>query len=223
MSDDALTQLEEWVEPLLARLEPAERKKLAREIGTALRKRQQRRIRRQKNPDGTPYAARVGRKKRRRARRRLRFLYEKPGHDAEEREIVNWFSTPETYFGFDQRHAGALRTFKKRRVVRVLEIDLTPVADPRDKIGRRQSSEPMFEKLRTARYLKMKPTAHGVSIGYEGRIAHIARIHQEGKRAPVNAHLEYDYPERKLLGTTPDDVEMVHDMIVRHLGADLEG
>ncbi|WP_162618350.1 phage virion morphogenesis protein [Salinicola socius] len=216
-----MTQLDEWVEPLLDKLEPAERKKLAREIGTALRKRQQQRIRKQKNPDGTPYPARVGKKKRRRARKRLRFIYEKPGHEAEEREIVNWFSTPETYFGFDQRHAGALRTFKKRRVVRVIEIDLTPVADPRKKRG--SSNEAMFEKLRNARYLKMKASADQVSLGYEGRIAHIARIHQEGKRAPVNAHLEYDYPERKLLGATPDDIEMIHDMLVRHLGSDMYG
>ncbi|WP_322528558.1 phage virion morphogenesis protein [Salinicola sp. LHM] len=223
MSDDALAQLDDWVEPLLAKLESAERKKLAREIGIALRKRQQQRIRLQKNPDGTPYAKRVGKKKRRRARKRLRFIYEKPGHEAEEREIVNWFSTPETYFGFDQRHAGSLRTFKKRRVVRVLEIDLTPVADPREKAGKRNSSEAMFAKLRTARYLKMKATADRVSIGYEGRIAHIARIHQEGKRAPVNSHLEYDYPERQLLGTTPDDIELVHDILIRHLGGNLQG
>ena len=26
-----------------------------------------------------------------------------------------------------------------------------------------------------------------------------------------------DYPERELLGATPDDIEMIHDMLMRHL------
>gem|GEM_PF-103570 len=223
MTQDDLEILEDWVEPLIAKLEPAQRKALAREIGTALRKSQQQRIRKQKNPDGSAYASRVGKKKRRRARKRLRFIYEKPGHEPEEREILNWFSTPETYFGFDQKHAGELRTFKKRRVVRVIERDLTPVVDPRAKSNRGKQNDAMFEKLRTARYMKMKATANQVSIGYEGRIARIAKIHQLGKTAPVNSHVRYDYPERELLGATPDDIEMVHDMIIRHLGSDLQG
>lgn len=81
----------------------------------------------------------------------------------------------------------------------------------------------MFRKLATARYLKMKTSADRISLGYEGRIAHIARIHQEGKNAPVNSYIRHDYPERELLGTTPDEIEMIHDMLVRHLGTDLQG
>lgn len=217
MTDDDLDILEEWVQPLIARLEPGQRKTLARQIGIALRKSQQQRIRKQKNPDGSSYKARVGKKKTRRARKRLRFVYEKPGHEPEEREIVNWFSTPETYFGFDERNAGGLRTFKKRRVVRIIERDMTPVIDPRARTNRSAAAEKMFQKLRTARYMKMNATAAGASIGYEGRIAHIARIHQEGQLAPVNEFIRYDYPERELLGATPDDIEMVYDMLLRHL------
>ena len=153
----------------------------------------------------------------RRARRLLRFIYQKPGHEPEEREIRNWFSTPETYFGFDEKHAGALRTFKKRRVVRILERDLSPVIDPRARRNRGKQADAMFQQLRTARHMKMTASADRVSIGYEGRIAAIARIHQEGRTAPVNPHLRYDYPERELLGATPDDIEMVYDMLLRHL------
>lgn len=57
MSED-LQRLEAWAAPLLRRLQPAERGKLARKVGTALRRAQQQRIAAQKNPDGTPYAAR---------------------------------------------------------------------------------------------------------------------------------------------------------------------
>ncbi|WP_251978561.1 phage virion morphogenesis protein [Salinicola avicenniae] len=223
MTEDDLQRLESWAGPLIEKLEPGQRRKLSREIGVALRKSQQQRIRRQQNPDGTPYRSRVGQKQTRRARRRLRFIYEKPGHAPEEREILNWFATPETYFGFDQKHAGELRTFKKRRVIRILERDLTPVIDPRAKRNQGKASEAMFQKLRTARYLKLKANADHVAVGYEGRIAHIARIHQEGQNAPINGFLRYDYPERELLGATPDDIERVYDMLIRHLGSDLEG
>lgn len=55
---DELAVLETWAAPLLRRLDPGERRRLARTIGTALRRSQTQRIARQQNPDGTPYAAR---------------------------------------------------------------------------------------------------------------------------------------------------------------------
>lgn len=53
-----LQQLADWLEPLIHRLEPRERAKLARSMATELRKRQAARIAAQQNPDGTPYAHR---------------------------------------------------------------------------------------------------------------------------------------------------------------------
>ena len=55
---DDLAALEAWAAPLLRRLEPGERRRLARSVGTALRRSQIQRITRQQNPDGTPYAPR---------------------------------------------------------------------------------------------------------------------------------------------------------------------
>ncbi|WP_042829869.1 phage virion morphogenesis protein, partial [Xanthomonas citri] len=55
---DDLTALETWAAPLLARLQEGERRKLARKIGTALRRAQSQRIGKQQAPDGTPYAPR---------------------------------------------------------------------------------------------------------------------------------------------------------------------
>lgn len=57
MSED-LQRLEAWVAPLLQRLKPAERSRLARKVGTAVRRSQQKRIAGQQNPDGTPFARR---------------------------------------------------------------------------------------------------------------------------------------------------------------------
>ncbi|MCS3807767.1 phage virion morphogenesis protein [Xanthomonas sp. 4461] len=55
---DDLTALETWAAPLLARLQDGERRKLARKIGTALRRSQSQRIGKQQGPEGTPYAPR---------------------------------------------------------------------------------------------------------------------------------------------------------------------
>lgn len=55
---DALTALEDWVAPLLAQLQPGQRRRAALEIARELRRSQQRRIAAQANPDGSPFEAR---------------------------------------------------------------------------------------------------------------------------------------------------------------------
>lgn len=57
MADD-LTALEGWVEPLLARLEPAARRRLALDVARDLRRLQADRMRAQRAPDGSAWAPR---------------------------------------------------------------------------------------------------------------------------------------------------------------------
>ncbi|ABM38597.1 phage virion morphogenesis protein [Polaromonas naphthalenivorans] len=58
MSTDDLTALENWVQPLLAKLTTTERNALARKVGQALRKSQAQRIAGQQAPDGSAFAPR---------------------------------------------------------------------------------------------------------------------------------------------------------------------
>lgn len=53
-----LEDLQDWVKPLLEKLEPGQRRKLSRSIGQQLRKSQRARIASQKNPDGSPFEPR---------------------------------------------------------------------------------------------------------------------------------------------------------------------
>lgn len=55
---DTLDDLSNWLTPLLTRLQPAERAKLAREVAQGLRRSQQQRVIAQRNPDGTAFAPR---------------------------------------------------------------------------------------------------------------------------------------------------------------------
>ncbi|MEQ4541150.1 MAG: phage virion morphogenesis protein [Billgrantia sp.] len=69
---DQLRRLEQWVAPLLAKLTPAERRKLAGRIARDLRRRQQQRIITQRNPDGSPFEPRKPQNRQQRGRiRRL--------------------------------------------------------------------------------------------------------------------------------------------------------
>jgi len=58
MTTNSLQQLEEWAAPLLACISPAQQRKLTRTIAQDLRRSQATRIKAQKNPDGSAFAAR---------------------------------------------------------------------------------------------------------------------------------------------------------------------
>lgn len=148
---DPLVQLETWVGALLARLQPAERRKLAQTIARDLRRSQRRRIARQLAPDGTPYPPRK----------------------------------PQT---------ASLR-------------------GRRSAIRRKQGA--MFVKLRTARWLKANATAEGAEVGFAGRVARLARVHQYGLSDRANpGGKEVRYAQRLLLGFTEAERAMVRERLL---------
>lgn len=146
-----LEALETWAAVLLDRLEPAERSKLARNIGQELRRSQQKRVMAQENPDGSKFARR-----------------------------------------------------KQRNL--------------RGKQGRVRRKLAMFKKLRTASYLKVRGDSNAVTVGFTGRIARIARVHQFGlkDRAEPGAP-DVQYEQREVLGFTDSDLDLIRDALLGHL------
>lgn len=61
--DDDFQDLESWLKPLLKNLSAGEKRKLNRSLATGLRRRQQKRIASQQNPDGTAFEKRRPAKK----------------------------------------------------------------------------------------------------------------------------------------------------------------
>ncbi|SDK78502.1 phage virion morphogenesis (putative tail completion) protein [Modicisalibacter muralis] len=146
---DDLDALEEWAAPLIARLEPRQRRALTRRVALDLRRAQRERIKAQQNPDGTPFEPR------------------KPQHRAQQ---------------------GAIRR------------------------------KAMFSKIRTAKYLKAKGNGDTAEVGFVGRVARIARVHQKGLRARVDRDGPmYDYPARRLVGFSAADRELIRDSLIDHL------
>lgn len=87
----------------------------------------------------------------------------------------------------------------------------------REKAGRIKRRA-MFAKLRMAKLMAIDVDADGVSIGWAGRVARIARVHQEGLESEVApGGAKYKYPVRQLLGITPAERDMIRDKLLEHL------
>ena len=76
----------------------------------------------------------------------------------------------------------------------------------------------MFTKLRTAKYLKVRTDPDTAGLSFGGIAGRIARTHHYGLRAKVDRDgPAYDYPERRLLGTSREDLEMIAEKILEHV------
>lgn len=76
----------------------------------------------------------------------------------------------------------------------------------------------MFTKLRQARFLTVKADAAQISVGFLGRVARIARVHQEGLSdfvSPKGPRVRYE--RRELLGFTARDRDLIRDLLLEHL------
>ncbi|PZW97298.1 phage virion morphogenesis protein [Pseudomonas sp. 478] len=88
----------------------------------------------------------------------------------------------------------------------------------RGKQGRGKRKVQMFQKIRSARFLKVQCDGNAISIGFAGRIASIAMVHQYGlnDRAERTAKLSR-YKQRKLLGLEGSDLDLIRDGVLIHL------
>lgn len=87
----------------------------------------------------------------------------------------------------------------------------------RGKQGRMKRKIQMFQKLRTTSFLKVQGDGNAVSVGFTGRIARIARVHQYGlkDRAERDAP-EIRYNKREVLGFTEADLNLIRDSLLKY-------
>ena len=180
-------------------------KRIAAHVGKELRRVNQSRMRAQKAPDGSVWTRR---------KRRISRLQERISFIWQNRTLKNWHHGSgkygQTITGWDEDRSG-IRTFYRSDILRFLEIRTRRINRDTTK------TVPMFAKLRTARYLKVKADASGVTVGYSGVAARIARVHQFGERDRVAAGMYTDYPARELLGITPADERLIQRIIMDNI------
>lgn len=116
-----------------------------------------------------------------------------------------------------------LRRSQQKRVVAQQNPDGSKFAarkqrNLRGKQGRIRRKLAMFKKLRTASYLKVRGDSNAVTVGFTGRIARIARVHQYGlkDRAEPGAP-DVRYEQREILGFTDADLDLIRDGLLAHL------
>ncbi|MBM7128708.1 phage virion morphogenesis protein [Dyella mobilis] len=72
--------------------------------------------------------------------------------------------------------------------------------------------------LRTATWLKATATPDSANVGFFGRVARLARVHQEGAMNRVTpGGKRFRYPQRPLLGFSPADRERIRDRLLDYL------
>lgn len=205
MSEHALDALEHELAGLLARVSQAERKKLSREIVRDLRKSQIKRIREQKNPDGSGFT-------RRKAQfitvqREMRFIWR-----GQQRSLKNWQQNKRMITGFDV-NKGAVRSFRKGDIQRFIAVK-----KDRIKVKGKSKQTRMFKRLATARYMRAFSNENEAAIFFAPAAANIAAIHQYGLKEKLR-NLDIQYPSRQLLGFSADDTRRIEAAIINFLAS----
>lgn len=88
----------------------------------------------------------------------------------------------------------------------------------RGKQGRVKRKVKMFQKLRTASFLKVHGDSDAISVSFTGRVARIARVHQYGLRDHAERGApKVQYEQREVLGFTDTDLDLIRNLLLTHL------
>jgi len=119
--------------------------------------------------------------------------------------------------------AQALRRSQQKRIITQRNRDGSKYAPRRRRNlrglqGRVRRKVHMFRKLRTVRFLRTQGDGNTISVGFTGRNARIAKVHQYGlsERAEREAP-DVKYEQREVLGFTKADLDQIRNGLLEHL------
>ncbi|MBG6245591.1 phage virion morphogenesis protein [Candidatus Symbiopectobacterium sp. 'North America'] len=194
---------------LLAKMSPASRKALARDIANDLRKTNQARIRKQKSPDGMAFTQRKAQVIT--VQRGMKILW-----NDEVRSLKNWrkrkarFGTLFTGYDTDRK---AIRSFYISDIQRFIEVK-------KERVNTRSGKAKalIFQQLVKNKYMLAVASPNDATITFANKARRVAEIHHYGQTDKQRGHnKEIQYPERQLLGITRSDKERVSDLVIQHL------
>lgn len=115
--------------------------------------------------------------------------------------------------------ARQIRKSQNQRITRQQDPDGNPYI-PRKNLRKKKGKirRKMFNKIKTAKYLKIEKIPNGVTIGFNDRISKIARVHQYGLIDIVrakNKSIKVKYAQRKLLGFTESEINLTENEILK--------
>lgn len=214
MSD--LAQVEAIAGALLRNVSPGERRQLLRTVARDLRGSQAARIGRQKAPDGSAFARRREKRADTAGQYPVHFLYPKGAPEPRAVLMKSWVKQGPLITGYDIE-AGGVRSFFWDQIAKWLPVEKKDEAKPGGKLRRkgRIRQRAMFRKMRLSRTLKAGATDTEAWVGFSGRAAEIARVHQEGlKDRPSAKAKPVRYAKRELIGLTEAERSRILDMVL---------
>ncbi|HEY0624672.1 phage virion morphogenesis protein [Sphingomonas sp.] len=219
MADAGLERIEELCGALLQGLSGGAKRQLLRTVARQIATSQRERIGRQREPDGSAFAPRKAKQAAAPGAYPLRFLYPKGADEPRLVTMASWVRQGPLITGFDQE-AGAIRSFFWDRVAKWLPTG--DVAGSKGKYRRKGAirQRAMFRKLRNGRFLRSGATDAEAWVGFSGRVAEIAWVHQEGgtDRAAAGAR-PVRYARRELLGLTEADRAAIIEQVLEHIAS----
>lgn len=216
-------EVERLAGALLRGLAPGERRALLRRMARDLRRSQADRIAANRAADGSAFAPRRPKKDLRPGNHALRFLYPKGAPAPRAVFLKSWVRQGPIFTGFDQE-AGGLRSFFWDKVDRWLPVAAAEQNAGAGRLRRRGAirQKAMFRRLRGPRFLRADATDNEAWIGFAGRAAEIARVHQEGLLDRPTARAKpVRYAQRALLGLTEQERSRAIDILLDHVSAAL--
>lgn len=124
------------------------------------------------------------------------------------------------------RLARAIATDLRRAQAARIRANVTPEGAPMVPRKPREGAAPktgrakparMFQRATGTKHLRTKVTPAEILVGYAGAAARVLRPHQLGLRDRVSSEPgspEVTYPERPLIGLTPDDRRRVMEKVL---------
>lgn len=117
--------------------------------------------------------------------------------------------------------ARALRASQQQRIRQQQAPDGTPFTPRKSSPARHKRGRvkrQMFQKLRTAKYLKATGTPAHAVISFTGRVQRMAKVHQYGLRdRPSAKSREVQYAARPLLGFSQEEGKLVEALVIEQL------
>ena len=205
---DDLDRLEDWLTPLVARLEPRQRTQLAKSIAFELRKENIKNIKRQMGPNGERWEKR---KKTRNPVKPIRYYYRaRDGHEREI-EMTSYRNDGDRIIGYD-KEANGIRTMLKTGMLRSMPAQFSSSA------SQKRKAQYMLTGFARNRFMRVSSSPNGASVFFSGSAQRLARIHHFGLRDSVYpGGPEHDYSARELLGIGANMPERISGMIINHL------
>ena len=110
-----------------------------------------------------------------------------------------------------------LRRSQAKRIAQQKNTDGSSFA-PRKLREQKSIREKMFNKIRTTQHLRTFSNSEQAAVGFMGRIARIARVHQYGLMdSPEQGQRKVKYAKRDLLGFSRSDIEMIEKFIFAYI------